>query len=61
MVTILEIVFGIWFLLALLVVAFIRGSNLRTPPSGRAQISHEQEISVRAGLSAWRRPGSDVG
>jgi hypothetical protein len=61
MTVIFEIVFGIWFFIILLVVAFFRGSHLNNRASQRAHSVHEHETNVGAGLPALRRHGSDVG
>jgi len=58
---ILDIVFGVWFFLVVLIIAFIRGSSLKTPPSGRAPATRKLDEDARAEFDMWRRHGRDAG
>jgi hypothetical protein len=57
---ILEITFSVWFFLVVLIVAFIRGSSLKRPPSGRVAARPELQDKDRSGLQAWSNRGGDV-
>jgi hypothetical protein len=53
----LAIIFGIWLFLVVLIVAFIRGSNVKTPPSQRLGTVSRGTVEMNTVIDAWRRRG----
>jgi hypothetical protein len=61
MVMILQIIFGIWLFFVVMIVAFIRGSNLKTPPSQRTGSVSRGFGDGEVVLDTWRRAPRDAG
>jgi hypothetical protein len=57
MTLVLEIGFGIWIFLIVIVVAFIRGSSIQTAPALLPEAAEAREERLPTGAEAMRRRG----